>query len=305
MKKILLLFAVVLICFSCKKLDDAGENETEQKKYPVTFTIADFTQEVTPLSINGTAKALNATDGDLKNYATDLMYSVYDAQSGTWIHDIKQVSANADFGKITDNLTAGTYDVFICAYKGYIDFPVGRPYYADLFSLQPPPSGTTTPCWDDTFVKRLRITVAATELNETVKLDRMVGGLEVNVEDAIPSNAARLELINYYEATLLYVSGVGQVGGGGGVKKSFDLTGDVGQRGKKYFMFIGGTKLLTEIGIIAYDKNDKVLVQKRIQNVRFYENQKTKLTGSLFNYTSGFNITVNPDWSDAGSTIIF
>ncbi len=299
MKKVLPALALVLALFSsCTK---STQLDPEPKKYDVTFSVADFAQSASTLSTDHPKTTLAIGD-TLKNYADNLYYRIYNS-AGVMVNSIDQASTLATFGTISDKLPAGTYNVFFAAAKGTL-YPSSA---QSIFNNAVYSTGSTA--WSETFVKVLPITIATTAVTQAVKLDRVVGGLQVTLQDAIPSNAAKISLVYQLESTFLYMNNTNTIYPSNSITKDFPLTTtDIGQKNKTFLMYIGNTVSTSSVIIRAYDSNNGLIVEKTIPNVRCYKNQKTSLTGSLFpstpNTSLGFTVTVNPTWDTPTSPVI-
>jgi hypothetical protein len=304
MKKLLLLSASCLMLLSaCKKNNNAGEtnSEPEAKKYDVTFKVDDFSQAVTGYSLSS-KHTLDVGD-TLKNYATWLYYRVYNSAGGM-VNTIDQTSANSTFGTITDKLKPGTYNVYIAASRTSLT-TTGNSTDFDNSAISNP-SG-----WDsNTFAKQISVTIGADAVNQSVRLDRVIGGLDINLTDAIPSNAAKVTVVLQNESNYIYYNGSFANRVFATVTKDFPLTtADVGKTNKKFSINVGNTASNLTVIIRAYDANNSLINEKTVSNVRCYQNKKTALTGALFptalTIGSSFTVTVNPVWGSAGAQINF
>jgi len=291
MKKLLLLSVSCLILFACKK-ESPSNVAKDATKYDVTFAVSGFTQEVTKLGAEGGKKSLALGD-TLKNYADNLTYRVYNS-GGTLVNTVSQVSTASDFGTLSDKLATGTYDVIIVASKGLVAFTDGS-YSSSIYYFK------QNGIWNDMFVKRFKLTVGTTAITQQVRLDRDVSGLEVTIEDAIPSNVAKIRVTVQSETRGLYADGHAV---------DIDLLearyvdypivpADYGVKGKKFFMYVANTVIATGMTIRAYDSANTLIVQKPVlQLTTFQKNKKVLLSGSLFptGTTAGFSIVVDPTW---------
>ncbi len=186
MKNLLPALFISLIFFGCQK-SNQYENKPEAigKKYDVTFNLQNFAPNLTTFSTSG-GKQTQAVGDTLKNYADNLYYRVFDA-SGALVKEINQASTSPGFGTISDQLQSGNYKVTIVASKGSLSW-VNAPNAFTSTSYFSPSNNT----WNDTFGKQLDLTVGTTSVTQAVRLDRIVGGVEVNILDAIPANTAKL-----------------------------------------------------------------------------------------------------------------
>ena len=302
MKKTLILAASCLMLIACKKNDNEKSKPDEQAtKYPVTFNVQDFEQSVVPMS---SAKSTMAVVGDtLKNYANNLYYRVFNS-SGVMIKRIDQASTLSAFGSIKDSLTAGTYDVFIAATKGSLFVAPGVPftqsYYNPIFT-------STVKYWDDTFVKLERVTVGSAPLTKSVRLSRVVAGLDLLLTDAIPTTVSKITITCTGDMSALNLSDNTDRGSNINVKEFTINTTDQGVANKKFSMFVANTFSPISITIKAYDNSSRVITEKTVNGVTFLRNAKTTLSGALFSSVGipgAFTINVDPTWG-TGNTVAF
>jgi hypothetical protein len=302
MKKLLLITLSCLTLFSCQKESNVSEPEIDKPKYNVTLSMEGFTQDVVKMTTS-TKSTLGVGD-TLKNYADNLCYRIYNT-SGVLINSVNQASTLSTFGTVTDKLPSGVYDVFIGATKGSM-YVSGAEYLYANASYGWDGAGY----WNDTFTKQVKLTVGTTDVAQAVRLDRAVGGLEVTLQDAIPSNATRISIVFQNDSRFNNVSGIVNSYGGTSTTQNYTLTAfDVGVKNKKFLMYIGNTSSSSTVNIRAYDASNGLIVEKTVQFVRCYKNQKTLLTGSIFPTTAssslGFTVSVNPTWSTPLAPITF
>jgi len=298
MKKVLPILSLALILFACKK-SNKTEVQPEEKKYNVSFTVADFNQEV--VTLGKTSSKVSAIGDTLKNHSDNLYYYVYNS-AGSLVNTINQVSTSATYGTVSDKLPSGNYTVYLAATKGSAGvINVNESNNAAIY-----PGGGY---WNDTFYKKVTFTVGTTDLTQSVRLDRVVGGAEVTLTDVIPSNAYKITILVQNDANTIRLStGSWEVG----VTKTKDFilaAGDKGQANKKFFTHIANTTSSVTLNIRCYDSNNGLIAEKIVNNVNVFKNKKTLLTGSLFNNatnpSAGFTVTVNPIWDVSGTTITF
>jgi len=305
MKKVLPVLSLILLLFAaCKKSDnsEAEPKEEEKPKYDVSFTVADFAQTVGTLS-TGNSKATTAVGDTLKNYVNLLYYRIYNS-AGVLVNSAEQEGALSTFGTVTDKLPSGIYNVFFAAGK-YSLYVSGAQNNLSNAVFGP----TIGASWNDTFVKQFQLTVGSTPITQAVRLDRVIGGLEVVLQDAIPANAAKVSVVFQNDVDFIYANGTGILGPKSMTKDFPIFASDIGQKNKKFLAFIGNTLSASSVIIRAYDSANGLITEKTVSNVRCYKNQKTTLTGTLFPATSsaslGFTVTVNPTWGASGGTINF
>lgn len=297
MKKFLPILAIALVLFGCEKSDEK-KTDTEVQKYDVSFNVTDFSQTVVPLG----NKRTSAVGDTLKNYATNLYYKLYD-ESGTILKSTEQLSSATGFGTITDKLAPGDYTAFFVATTGNLAFS-GTQFTTSLYY----PSTTTY--WNDTYTKTIAFTVSTSAVTQAIRLSRIVGAIEVNLEDVIPNTISKITVAYVKESPKLQLTAAGD-GIFGTLTKDFNLTSaDYNVKNKKYLMHIGNIYgLASSVVIRAYDFNNAIVAEKTVTNVICYQNKKTVLTGTLFptptNQNIGFTVSVDPTWGTSTTPIRF
>ncbi len=290
-----------VVMFACKKNGTQPEQpaQPDLKKYNVTLSIADFAQSVGTQSVANNKTTLAVGD-TLSNYAQALLYRIYDA-SGTQVAGKDQLATDASFGQITEQLPAGSYNVCVAVSKrATLTTLPGLSFAQSLFS-------TGTP-WADCFFKVVPVTVSNAAVNQQVRLDRAVGGLEVTLEDAIPSGVSKISLSFQQEVSVIPFNA--ELGSGSVPStESFTIAAsDVGQKNKKFSMYVANTKSAITLNITAYDASNKVIATKAVPNVTCIRNKKTLLSGSLFPAVpsaSTFTVVVNPTWDASAPAVNF
>jgi hypothetical protein len=296
------LFPLIILAFiftGCQKSGNTPEPQTEVKKTEVTFTVADFAQSVKGFAAVNT-KGTMAVGDTLSNYADNLYYAIYNAD-GSFLKSGTQTKTDANFGRVTEQLAPGNYDVVMAAYKGllYIFFGSGTSYSQTYFN---PPSPYS---WVEVFSKSVNINVAATPLTQSVRLDRIVGALDIVLTDVMPASADHISVTLNNEAyNILAKTGTPTMTGT--VTPSFAVSAaDKGARNKKISLLIGNTTSDLNLTLQAFDAANNKLAEKAI-TTRIYKNQRTTLSGSLFGpTTAGFTVFVNPVWNPSGAVVTF
>ncbi len=299
MKRLLPFLLVGAMLQGCQKSGDKPEvlptTGVEQKKYDVQFSVADFSKSVAPMNAAAN-KATMATTADLKSYADYFTYQVYKA-NGDLVNTINQTSSSANFGTVSDKLPPGTYTVYLIASKVYMP---------DISN-----SGLTmrsTSYWNDLFGKKISLVVSDSAISETATLERLVGGLEVNITDAMPKDIGRISVFIQIENQFILHNG-SKPGIATSVTRNFNMTtADAGVSNKSFMLYVGNTFTATDVVIRAYDVNGGFIAEKTVPNVTFAKNQKTVLTGNLFtatNTTAGLASQVNPEWTATSTPIKF
>ena len=269
----LLLITLVSLA-SCKK-----DNHSDAlQEIPITFSLSGFETNITSFpKLGASVKEVGDT---LRNYAKYLDCIIYDANENP-IKVISQDYTSSDFGKITTNLLPGNYTaVFLAA-------PNKNRLSLEGQSLSQTYVKFFSPDDEDIFLAKLNISVSNNPVNQKVRLERLVGGIEVTIEDALPVKANKIEIRIQHEPTLhnivtntqsRYLTKV----------KDFPIPADkIGQTNTKYFLHVLNTETPVNVEVSCWRKIDGgpdplVLAKKTISNVRVYRNEVTRLSGSLF-----------------------
>jgi hypothetical protein len=298
-KHFIALLCAPLLFTACKKDQQTG-NDTEPKKYDVTFTMSNFNQSVVKMNAAGT-KATQAATDNVRDYIKYAYFRIYDS-NGAVVTDKSQNNTQAEFGTFTDKLPAGNYTAV------FVGSPTYMAYSATGVNLSTAQFFPALDVWDDTFYKQIPITIGTDGITQPVVLDRVIGGLDVVLDDAIPANAAKVTVTFEQNVGSIYLNGKSTA-----LPKSittpFVLTAaDKGVKGKVFSSYIANVTSPSKVFIRAYDGSNVLIVEKSVLDVRCYVNQKTILKGSLFPIvpaTSAFTISLDPTWGASAATVNF
>ncbi|MFC0517507.1 FimB/Mfa2 family fimbrial subunit [Mucilaginibacter angelicae] len=296
MKKYLsLLFLMCFFTFACKKKHDPVPDPV-QKVYKANFNLTGFTQSIAGVS-NGkqhvNSVGTNAAPVPVTtDYFKVIKYLVYDA-NGNLFHSLTIDSTASNFGNISDNLPAGTYTIGIAAGQA------GLTYNKDLNNVfyYASSMGSSLP-WGDTFFNKSQLTVSG-DVTRDVTLSRIVGQLEINIEDAIPAVAKSIDITIKNEYS--YYSFANELPNSGS-PEAFTTIIPEASKGKTNFKInkiIANTVAPFVVTITCYDANQKNIGQGAvINNVTCQKNTRTILSGKLFNGLSNntFIINLNNNW---------
>lgn len=299
MKNLFSLLILALVFTGCQKPVNDVEPQTEAKKTEVTFTVTDFAQSVKGFASAGN-KATMAVGDTLSNYADNLYYTIY-AADGSYVKSATQTKTNANFGKFTEQLVPGNYDVFVTATQNMFGYFAGTGSVYSTAKITPPAPNL----WLEFFTKNLSITVGGTPLTQSITLDRAVGALDVVLKDAMPASVAKIAVTVDKEAADLLIK-TGVAGTYGSTTRDFALTAaDAGVANKKFSVLLANTATDINVTLQAFDSNGTKLAEKVI-TTRVNKNQRTTLTGNLFGpAATGFTVVVNPVWSPSGAVVPF
>ena len=304
MKKILIiLLGLSAGLISCKKenrIPSAKHEENSAEKYAVSFAVAPFDVQTGTLSVQSAAKKTSALKDNFKYL---YYYVTKQSDSLNVIKTIKQQSTDPNFGRVTDTLPAGKYNIFIigAARSDVLVFTGNETlYFPGLFlayegqNFHRPPNSI-----GDNFYKKIPITVSKYS-NQDVKLDRIVGRVNVKFTDAIPPGVSKIvvnfnsvpDILDLYTGVEAVTNSVG----GETVTQTYIVKpGDVGKTGLTMgdYFWEGGLW----IDVTYYDLNGNE-VDRKVPTGSWVIEENTIVTfsGKLFNLSTGFNVGVNSDW---------
>jgi len=307
MKKALLYSIIAcFFLFSCKKEKNApAKNTLSLKKYSVNFSISDFTQLT-----GGSVKTVNDLKTDaISSSVSVLYYYVYDS-SGNYVHTLSQLSTNSNFGTIQDSLATGTYTVAIAA--GQTGLSTGAAAESDVLSnafltydTYVGENGTNPYAnqpWKDTFLKKFSLTVGTGNINQTVALDRIVGKIEVQLQDTIPPNAYSIQLTYTNEYSIYSISSEQAISSPTLALQYPLVVGTVipvaakGTINYTLSNIIGNTAAPIDVTIKCFDASKNVIAQATVPGVNCQKDVITVLSGKLFIVNNSFQVSVNPTW---------
>jgi len=304
-KAILFCIAVSVLLFSCKK-DQSKIAKIAQKTYKVNFNVSGFAQTVINTT-NGKLQ-LNALRTDatiaITNYLDVLYYYVFETNDANrnLVHSLVQDSTMSNFGTIADNLPAGTYIVVIAAgKKGLVPIDELGGYHA-LGTL----AVTYNAPWQDTFFDEFQLTVSDGDVHQNVTLSRIVGQLEVNVEDAIPAAAKSISITTSSKGSQFGF--LNQQMAITSIPVTFTTTLPDSVKGKTNFKIdhiLGNIGAPFNVNIVCYDASQNVLGTAIVDSVICQANKRTILSGKLIGSNNTFNVNLNGAWNATPITIPF
>ena len=289
--KILLCSICVFLFFSCKK----EKKPTNAQTYPISFKVTGFSQTQVPIGGVGKTKtaalATQATDSIPVQKLVYILFSTGDAHATTLKRYTK---GDASFGTITDNVPPGNY---IATFIGGSDRLIveddeGKGEYTPFYFHYPSNQ------WDDTFYKRVPITVTSSGINQGVAIDRFTSRLDLIIKDAIPAGTSRIT-VTFSDTSLVDAkSGLKFYPGTNYTSKTIN-TADIGKTNYTITMYNLNNIKPFDVSISYYGINPNgPLDTKVIRNVVCKTNTRTILSGDLFTPTnSEFTIAINQDWN--------
>ncbi|HEY1055067.1 MAG TPA: hypothetical protein VGE24_08025 [Emticicia sp.] len=315
MKKILSIPVMLCMLFvACKKEanlrvpEGTLGNGPKEKLYPLKFTIGEFKQNFAKLS------SATSDSEPLTKYISNLYYVLYDID-GSEIKRINYHSGDEGFGIITDTLPAGVYDAVLIGVNG--DVLINGDRYGNEtkrklhegagFELSHGISDEIKAY--DTFFARTTLNVEDEAVNSVISLERIVGGLEVNIQDALPKNACRVRVSLTGEH---YIFNFGNERSSEPFLEANIIqeikSAEKGKENYKINAHVLNTYRPMLVKISCYDENNNIIAEKTVANVKLERNKKLILTGKLFTpspVTNGQVVYVNSDWIRETETVSF
>lgn len=291
---------IFVILFGCKKETSPNRDEiTDGKKYPITFSVGSFTQEIKNLSKSSPKAALTQAD-ELKKHIKYLHYFVFD-EFASLITRIDQDSSYTNFGSITDSLPLGEYTISLLG----TNQPINLNQSNAEFSL---PS-------KDAFAFNMRLFVTE-PLNQRVDLDRIMAEAKFIIYDRVPVNATSVN-VRFSGVSNQYnlVHGQSNLNAEDSSNLRYSLKeSDKGKMGLTFGTFITASYPSQEFSIpeirIDYKDQDENSIGKPayIRNVRFVIGSTTVMSGNIMSGADNSELDIaipNPEWSKDSIKINF
>lgn len=285
--------------FSCSKNTSEPKQPTEPQtpgrtnqsvRHSIKFNLSSF--QIDYLRKNTGAKEVNA-----KDYFKYLVYSVYDS-SGRLVNKVEQKAGGNNFGQIADSLSKGSYTVVLGGSPDSI-FLQNDPYW---FTRGTDTSLSTLKYYTiyfakDFFHKKFALTVNNNDTTvSNIKLDRIMGSLEIKLKDSIPFNAIVAGTLVYGHSSYFNVANETVISGDSSWATQFSRATST----MNGYYFGSNEKMRVVIQVYTPER----YIEKTIDNVVVYPNRKTILTGYVLtpdadtsgNVSVGLNL--DPDYTE-------
>lgn len=328
MKKsyLMVLLVAVGFGFSCKK-DHKESNSQTEKTYPITFSIADFAQTVTPLGADNKATnavKTNVTALPLGSVIDVLGFVIYSnastnstASKDVFVARSVQNSVDAGFGTLSQNLPAGDYTVVAVGGKtglNVFDGVIPTSIYSRLnntFGYTSVNSSSTyvySP-WEDTFYGKTSFTVGAAATNQQISLSRTVGQLVINIEDALPADISKISLSVGNEISYSYIDqnankDYAQIKPYASTTTVNVPASAIGTTNYQVSMIVGNTGAALNVEVKCYNSAGVVIANKSNTTATCVANKRTILSGKLFS-GGGIKVGTIAPWLPDGEIIHF
>lgn len=271
-KQVCITLSTLPLWCSCQKFSEEVQSEFSKViSFDVRFDVSQ--EEVSRASISDAISSI----------------VVYDYVNGELKNEITQSSSDSDFGSVTIDASYGVHKlIFVGHNSGTCSYDATN----SLLSFDKV---------QDTFTFYQELTVSAeTESSQSVTLDRQVAAVKITGTDAVPSNAAGIEItVNGYSSKLNPTTGTGSTGESHARSWDYSTT-HVGKKGISYLLytFIPSSEHNVDINIKITGTDGKEIITHTVENVPVTKNQMTIISGNLFSEGITASIGLNSTWGD-------
>ncbi|MDN5286998.1 MAG: hypothetical protein JWR38_3272 [Mucilaginibacter sp.] len=281
MKRYIPTIILLFLCLTRCKNDKQNTPPPSGKTYKIVFNGSNSSQSISSTGSKVVNSLKTNAVGPVSSSAKRFYYIVYNS-SGKLVHEVEQDSTMSDFGTITDGLPAGTYACYFGAGQHYF-YP--EIYLSAFLNYRKGELDT----WEDWFYKKITLTVTDSNINQDIILERMVGQLQLNIEDTIPASVSNITI-----TTIGEMRNYDYLQGAYTYPQDREVSVIVPSLNFKRTLLIGNTLTPITVKITCYDSKKNVVAQRTISNVQFTKNVKTILSGKLFTASKGdFAVGVN------------
>lgn len=274
--KIYAMLVFLVMLSSCEKVVLDTETSSENSEvHNVTIHATHISQE--PFDTRGSQQAVSEV-------ATRLTCSIF--QNSKKVKNITQTSSDDNFGSISLDLDAGSYEVVIIAHNGASNCTVSSPEKITFANNK------TT----DTFYYYGTLDVSDQTVNKEVTLQRAVAMFKLSITDDIPENAATIEFkYTGGSSTFDATSGYGNVNS----KQTETRTMSTDTKDYCIYTFPHSTEKKLSIDVTVYDSGNQGLYEYEFDDIPITRNKITTYSGALFggsgNSTGGSEETSGSD----------
>lgn len=260
----------VVLMSACQQVADL-ENENRSKE--LSFNVG-FDVEKSVIS--------RATLGD---YISTLQ--VFDYKDGVLVNEITQSSEDEGFGTVTLDADYGTHEYVFVGHNS-----VTCSYDNEKEEL-------TFDKILDTFTATQTLAVdLETEESQSIKMTRQVAGIKLVMADAIPEDAASIELtVNGYSTALNPKTGVGSTATEH-VRKWEYSTSNIGKTNTSYtlYTFLPADDHTVDVTIRVEGTDGKDIVNYTLEDISVEKNKMTVISGYLLSMELTASVSVEGEW---------
>lgn len=285
----LYIITILILFSSCTKKSSEINDETT---YKISVDVSGFSQTIDTISRQNSKSSTISNNESLNGKITKLVYSIFD-RNGKLVRNTQQNAEVSNFGFLSERLPAGNYSLCIAG---------GQPkmtIYENPLIEGTDISYYSFP-WEDTFYKKINFTVQNSDVQITALLERIVGMVEVNVVDELPSNVAKMS-VSVNRSPFFYNFLNGPRFNTSASSNIYTVTKDITAEDRTNHSCVVQVYCLnfTEsmfVTIKALDSKGVAVAEKAISQVYCTRNRKTTLTGRLSGGSGAFTVTANTVW---------
>ncbi|WP_143013881.1 hypothetical protein [Mucilaginibacter sp. OK268] len=304
MKKIsTCLFLLSMCLVACKKDKSPDKGGDSGVLHQISFNVSGFTQTSGPVTNGVTVNSTKAVAAaPITSLITQIRYLVYKSD-GTLLHQVTQKSNDPSFGVLGDKLGDGTYTIIVAGGQDQMDIYNPATFANSQLTYNPQLASFTSQgfytipanlfgahyngmkSWGDTFYKQFSLTVAGTDINQNVVLDRVVSKLTLKITDVLPPSGTFVQITVFQPLAIGFAKPI---------TNTFSVDYNAHMDVNTYTNFVASTYCISlntpvTVDITYYGQNPAqggtgtvLLAEKVVTNVVLQANHETTLTGSIF-----------------------
>lgn len=225
---------------------------------------------------------------NIADYCTHLQFVLF--QDGTKTNGINQKKEDANYGQVTLSLQPGTYQLLVLAHSS-----MSNPTTSDPTKIQ----FTNQTGYSDTFCYYGDLVVSEGQNSYDVRLQRATSMVRVTITDEIPLTVKTIRL--YYEGESGVLNATTCMGGTTNSKQSITYNMDDYQAPLtlEAYTFMRAEEGTLNMTVTAYDANNNVVVEKKLNKIPVKYRMVTEYSGSLFSVTNtdvSMSLTAETAW---------
>jgi len=282
MKKLLVIGAVALFMFSCKKDQEKGDLVNDGKKVPVTFT--------TGLEVIDKEYKAGVSDVSVIAQNTNYLYYILFDKQGNFIKQKTYVKDDPDFGQVKDTLVVGEYISHFFASKLPLTLNISNLSGSHIVFSE-----------NDIFTFGGEFFTGNNYYKQGLLMKRIISKLTLVVTDTVPQNASYMR-ITRNAAKSYYFDGSTPVLPGNLISQTIRIDSLSGKKLPPVTMTTIEKNVPLTVSISVYDVNDKLIVE-RYADFTPVPNKETVVTGKLFSIGAYWELLINDEWDSAKDII--
>ncbi|MVN91144.1 hypothetical protein [Mucilaginibacter aquatilis] len=307
--KYLLLVAVTLLIYGCKRDGLMNELPVKDTRQAVTFEVSGVSFFNTTPTAGTAQKQIRGYDDSfyVKYKIEDFIYLIFDSKGNLVSryqqtsgldadtlfkilnNDKQQIKAPFEFGKLTDSLMAGEYTLLMVGCPKYLMYNKDVPCLGNQDRFPPFPLAQTLINYPSAQIVRpiyaykSKFTVGNGALTISAPLNRIGGDLQIVLEDAMPNNAKMITAtVNFEYTGYNFGTGLPAVNSEPVVFGSDVNPENYGKRAFTFSHYLLNTATPFDVTLICYGDTNQIISTKRITGVRVGLNTTKVLYTKLF-----------------------